>query len=375
MAPPLPRRQSELLGRSPGLSLHFDHGYAGYDATWAHTKADQKKGIEEGKTAFLRSFVSRFNDPNEYAPFLIRRDEAMALEQNAKSVLATSSAPLLAGLGRWNPAEIGFNLDRFTGCPFIPGSSVKGLLREAARLVAANELPAPEAAVTYWEGSLPKVFGRGAGEKPAGGGEEEAGTIRFFDAYPVEWPRLELDVMTPHYADYYGAPNAVAADWEDPLPVHFLRVAAKTTFRFWFASRRHGGADAAALNEVAALLPVALDWIGIGAKTSSGYGWFGSQDGAYGAVRTAPTKPEPTPAPRLEWTAARLRYERGNGTLWADHGTQSAHAKGKDLEAAVTGVLLSRLRDKKQKPPATATVVVEEFGRGLKIVEVRDERG
>jgi CRISPR-associated protein Cmr6 len=373
MALPLPRRQSDLLRPSSSLSLSFDHGYAEYDANWAHTKADPKHGIIEGKTAFLRTFVSRFNDPNEYGPFLDRREAALK-QQVAKSVEATSSAPLLVGLGRWNPTGVGFNLDRFTGCPFITGSSVKGLLREAARLVASAALPAQdEAAVPYWKANLSRIFGCGPGEKTGAAAEEHAGSIRFFDAFPIKWPSLELDVMTPHYGKYYGEPDAVAADWEDPVPVHFLRVPAKTTIRFWFAGRPKTEANAVDLDQVAALLPVALDWLGAGAKTSSGYGWFETAGGAANASGSSIKKAERAEGQRLEWLAAILQLEPGTGTLYAVHGAQKAYAKAKDLEALVSAELLARLKDKKRKQQLTATVIVEEMGNDRKIVQVRGE--
>ena len=365
---PLPRRQSDLLARSTSLSLNFDHGYAGYDATWTHTKAD-RNGVGEGKTTFLQAFVSRFNDPHEYNPFLARRDAALAHQPEAKSVDATSSAPLLVGLGRWNPTGIGFNLDRFTGCPFIPGSSLKGLLREAARLVSSNELPdQSDASIAYWKANLTKVFGRGPGEKQEGTEEEHPGSVRFFDAYPIKWPTLELDVLTPHHSDYYGDPAKVAADWEDPVPVHFLRVA-KTTIRFWFAARHASDAKQSDLEQVAALLPVALDWIGIGAKTSSGYGWFGGPEGA----PVAGAKKAEMPKDRHEWQDAVLQYEPGPGTLYAIQGTLKAYAKAKDLDAIVPAELLKRLKKGNHKQPLTATVIVEELGRDRKIVQFKSE--
>src|SRR5689334_6751398 len=127
---PLPANQTAPMRRSQSLSLLFDRGYDGYDRAndWKHTAA--RGDIVEGKTAFLRAFAARFNDPNEYRPFLTRREAALAT-CSARWAEATSSAPLLVGLGRWNPTEIGFNFDRFTCCPYLPGSSVKGLLREA----------------------------------------------------------------------------------------------------------------------------------------------------------------------------------------------------------------------------------------------------
>jgi CRISPR/Cas system CMR subunit Cmr6 (Cas7 group RAMP superfamily) len=190
MALPLPRRQAELLDRSQNRSLWFDRGYAGYDSKWTPVK--------EGKTAFLRAFVTRFNDSHEYGPFLARREAAFA-QQSATMVEATSSAPLLIGLGRWNPTELGFNFDRFTGSAFIPGSSVKGLLRAAARLVGAGEIedPRANAAADYWKTHLHKIFGRGTGDAFIKDNADEAGSVCFYDAYPVKWSGIELDVFTP----------------------------------------------------------------------------------------------------------------------------------------------------------------------------------
>jgi CRISPR-associated protein Cmr6 len=377
MALPLPRRQSDLQAGSLNLSLHFDHGYDGYDprADWAHRKADPKRGIVEGKTEFLRTFAARSIDPKVYGGFLQRREAALEL-RSATRVESTSTAPLLVGLGRWNPTEIGFNLDRFTGCAFIPGSSVKGLLREAARLVSTQELPELQKDAEYWKGQLMKIFGRGTSdEKPDAEAADEVGSVVFFDAFPVIGPRLEIDVMTPHYGGYYGGNNVFAADWEDPVPVHFLRVPASTTIRFWFAARPNSGVNAADIDRIWELLPVALDWLGLGAKTSSGYGWFGSPVPGAGAERLNASQPRVATSKRLEWPAALLQYDRGNGTLYATQGILKAYAKGKDLETLVPADLLARVKDKNIKRPLTAFVIVEETGNDRRIVEVRSNAG
>lgn len=375
MALPLPRRQADLLVRSSNLSLSFDRGYAGYDAKWAHTKADPQHGIVEGKTAFLRAFVTRFNDPNEYGPFLARREAALS-GRSATFVEATSSLPLLIGLGRWNPTELGFNFDRFTSCPFIPGSSVKGLLRETARLACAGEIEdsrITKAAAEYWKTNLESVFGRGTGDSSAAQQGDEAGSVCFYDAYPVTWPGIELDVMTPHSGAYYAARETVAADWEDPVPVHFLRVPAKTTIRFWFGKRRD--LQATDPSRVAALLPVALDWLGIGAKKSSGYGWFAQPDeGRTGGGDVAP-RPETLPATSIEWKDAVLQYDRGNGMLWAHNGPVKAYAQPKVASLILKGDLLAALKEKNRHHPVLATVTIEERGNDRKIVAILSWRG
>jgi len=373
MALPLPRRQADLFVRSPNLSLAFDRGYAGYNTEWKHTKADPKQGIVEGKTAFLRAFVAHFNDPNEYGPFLARREAALS-DRSALSVEAMSSAPLIVGLGRWNPTELGFNFDRFTGCPYIAGSSVKGLLRETARLAGAGEIEdsrITKAAADYWKTDLESVFGRGTGDSSSAPRGDEAGSVCFYDAYPVKWPGIELDVMTPHAGAYYAAREPVAADWEDPVPVHFLRVPAKTTIRFWFGKRRDMPAAPADPGQIAALLPVALDWLGIGAKKSSGYGWFGPplEVRAGGGDVALPVRT--LTATRVEWNDAVLQYDRGNGTLSAHNGPLKAYAQRKVASAFLEADLLAALNEKNRHRPVVAAVTVEELGNDRKIVAIR----
>jgi seryl-tRNA(Sec) selenium transferase len=76
-------------------------------------------------------------------------------------------------------------------------------------------------------------------------------------------------------------------------------------------------------------------------------------------------------AARLDWSNAVLQYDRGDGTLYALHGTLKAYAKANDVAEVVPSDLLTRLKDKTKKRPATADVVVEEFGNRWKIVAVR----
>jgi CRISPR-associated protein Cmr6 len=39
------------------------------------------------------------------------------------------------------------------------------------------------------------------------GDEDNAGKIIFFDAFPIEKPTISVDVMNPHYSDYYSEIN------------------------------------------------------------------------------------------------------------------------------------------------------------------------
>jgi len=108
-----------------------------------------------------------------------------------------------------------------------------------------------------------------------------AGRAVFFDAIPASLPTLELDIMNPHYPKYYSGEEP-PTDWQSPVPVYFLTVAANTEFCFAVGWRvddkeRRGILD----NEGRRLRDQAQQWLkdgltqlGAGAKTSTGYGYF-----------------------------------------------------------------------------------------------------
>jgi CRISPR type III-B/RAMP module RAMP protein Cmr6 len=116
-------------------------------------------------------------------------------------------------------------------------------------------------------------------------------------AIPIGPVKLEVDVMTPHYADYYGSGD-VPGDWLSPVPIPFLAVAAGTAFQFGIVPRTTDGKEH--LETVAEWLTNALQWLGAGAKTAVGYGRF-----EVGKLEIDP--PSHTPA-----SAKLPRYKNGN---------------------------------------------------------------
>jgi len=312
MTIPLPPPLHDLVTKAESLSLRFDRGYDGYDpTTWKHRRATRDR--KEGKTEFLNAFVRKFNEhPKEpFSRFLERRRKALA---PLEPVERKSTAPIIVGIGRWNPVEVGFTLDRFSGCPFLPGSSVKGLLHAAAELVAKGDL---EGDATFWANETSRIFGDGSEE-----GQPARSAFAFYDAFPSTWPTLQVDVMTPHHSKYYDRTNQTAPDWDEPVPVHFLRIAAEQIFSFWFGPRagatlKDGDSDATKI-----LLATALDWLGIGAKTSSGYGWF--EEATQTAQKVAR---QPPPPAVVVWKDATLEFKPGNGMVECKHDNGRAFAK------------------------------------------------
>jgi CRISPR-associated protein Cmr6 len=168
--------------------------------------------------------------------------------------------PFVTGLGRTHPTENGFTWHYNLGTPYLPGSSVKGIVRSWAE--------------SWWNGEenddknelVRQVFG------PENENQKTVGSLIFFDALPVEPVRLETDVMTPHYAPYYLDGQNVPGDWYNPIPIPFLTTVPGQLFIFAVAPRRQ---------EQPGNLELAMNWLteslgltGGGAKTAVGYGCF-----------------------------------------------------------------------------------------------------
>lgn len=187
----------------------------------------------------------------------------------------------VTGLGLPHPVENGFAWHPTLGVPYLSGAVTKGLVRA---FVEAWE-PLPDNTRRRWFGTEEKA------DIP-----EQAGTFIFFDALPVEPPRLASDIITPHMGRWYEDgdkypldPAVTPADWHDPLPVPFL-VVESATFLFGAAVRPGQASDIRdqsqqELSQLMEVLEKALDWLGAGAKTAVGYGRMVSADKALAVLR------------------------------------------------------------------------------------------
>jgi CRISPR-associated protein Cmr6 len=203
---------------------------------------------------------------------LRRRDFELAADADEATVVsAKTTSRLVIGLGAKGVLEMGITLDHTWGLPFIPGSALKGLCAAAAHQIAeGSSWRKPEG----WPEAAPPESRRGdalTDYELLFGTTANSGLVRFHDAWwePVgnELP-LAADVMTVHHSDYYqtqaGKPVPPPTDFDEPTPVPFL--ATRGTFVFALEGP-------AKWREVAfQLLEAALIHLGIGAKTSSGYG-------------------------------------------------------------------------------------------------------
>lgn len=104
--------------------------------------------------------------------------------------------------------------------------------------------------------------------------------------------KLGIDIMTPHMGDWYakgnqiqniqGESEKIPADWHDPVPIKYL-VAEKAQFLFSIAPRKKS--DAIEVKEAMNVLDSSLKWIGAGAKTAIGYGFFSDDEEATKKIR------------------------------------------------------------------------------------------
>jgi CRISPR type III-B/RAMP module RAMP protein Cmr6 len=183
----------------------------------------------------------------------------------------------------------GIALDRCFGMPLIPGSAVKGVARVQA-LWEIREANIDEqrrllrlAMILFGYGThdLRGDFGWAGGVEEARSTAEEIGTLDFkgcacfLPAYPTTPATLAVDMVNPHYPNYYAGGST---DKENPMPNYFPAVEAGATFGFATLLNRvpdlPGITAAGLLSQVKQWLERAVTRKGLGAKTAAGYGWF-----------------------------------------------------------------------------------------------------
>lgn len=165
---------------------------------------------------------------------------------------------MVTGMGEASVYETNLTLHHVYGVPYIPASTIKGVLR--------HYLDELEESKKYIE----QIFGNG--DEKSKTGKPVRGQCIFFDAFPTRAPRIELDVMTPHYPKYYSE-GQPPADWQSPTPIHFLTVGQGTPFRFLIGLPK-GEVVGNLKSKLENWLNEALCDRGLGAKTAVGYGFW-----------------------------------------------------------------------------------------------------
>lgn len=256
-------------------------------------------GSDSAKDAKHNAFTPVLDAANKYADTRLLAGLNARWEKSAEpdgaqgDMLFTLQTDwrMIAGLGRKGPLEVGFTFNRY-GFPVLPGSSVKGIARATAFYDIAEKLGMEGNALKELDSALseddPKKLADWLRElqpseeaakwiaqfRRAFGTTGNAGQAVFFDAIPEKRVTVELDIMNPHYPDYYKDTSGKTAptNWQSPTPIFFLAVAAKQRFRFAIGWR--GKPDAGAHRAARDWLENGLKDLGAGGKTSAGYGYF-----------------------------------------------------------------------------------------------------
>lgn len=183
---------------------------------------------------------------------------------------------LIHGMGAAHVRETSITLHPLYGIPYIPASSLKGTLRSwvvQAFFKGKEENLKEENIASPEQKQILKIF------FDLFGSEECQGGLNFYDAFVERDFSLVPDVLTVHFPKYYQGEQE-AGDNQDPNPVNFYTVEAQKLEVVLTVSR---GIPYCSGLDSRELLDLAIAWFktvlveqGIGAKRSSGYGYFKS---------------------------------------------------------------------------------------------------
>jgi len=194
--------------------------------------------------------------PEVYKTFYKSWEKTLT-ELGVKPREATVLGRMIIGLGDESVLETSVTLHHTYGVPYIPGSALKGLAASYVRQKLGEDWKKESEAYKT-------IFGE----------TDEAGYITFFDAYYVpgsghKGQALYPDVITVHHSNYYQGKEDAPADWDSPIPVPFLSATGKYLIALAAPDLQQ---PTEWINITYSILREALQTLGIGAKTSSGYG-------------------------------------------------------------------------------------------------------
>ncbi|MCX6678357.1 MAG: type III-B CRISPR module RAMP protein Cmr6 [Methanothrix sp.] len=250
---------------SPNAGLRYDKFCDRWEGGW-------KSGLgKNGKGEWVNAFTSHDKDnpvfigDRDLLEETVERRLTLLEKCGGLALSLETQGPMVSGLGRSHPVENGFAWHHLLGIPYLPGSSVKGMVRSYATCWLDGQNNVDKA-------DLMRIFG----PRDPKDGPIHVGSVIFMDALPILPVRLKAEVMTPHYNPYYAGDNEPPGDWHSPKPIPFLAVDEGQVFLFGILPRCPGdGADCSRASE---WLSDALNVMGAGAKTSSGYGRFSKVD-------------------------------------------------------------------------------------------------
>ena len=249
--------------------------------------------VENKTPALLQACKLTSHDKATMRALAVRQSHAAQGTPNVLTLDGIATAPFTTGLGNEHPLENGFAFLNPYGLPYLPGSGIKGVLRQAARELASGDWGdshgwSSEKTHLLGEIELSTIDALFGLEGKDGDSDHLRGALGFWDALPqIPGDQLAVDIMTPHQSHYYqkrqdrkSGDSTSPHDSGAPNPISFLTLPPGTGFAF------HVVCDQAHLERLApdlahdlrwqtlltAAFEHAFEWLGFGAKTAVGYG-------------------------------------------------------------------------------------------------------
>lgn len=339
---------------------------------------------------------------------MVERQRAIAASSSDVCVIdLVTTSPLVTGVGIDHPNEVGFAFLDPHGIAYLPGSSIKGTLRQAAeRLALFGERESKWTLDLVWHSfgfDARAAYHRDAGvwreryrerlakeELPRvrqllGGVAADDARRLLREACAEEWPdklawrgalciwdaipqtdKLGVDVFTPHFPAYYAGKSAPTDD-QSPQPHRFLVVqpGVQLTLHATHRPAAPEGHEWKELLKQAALF--AGEQLGFGAKTAAGYGR---------AKAHTTTRQSGARAPAHEsWKGCTVTWSAGPGELIANCSRGRATAARAAADAILSTLpehLRARLKERR-KEIKNLVATVEPVGNAWRLLALEKE--
>ncbi len=355
-----------------------DHSNTGLWYTRFYNRFDKDWSVgDDGKRSWIDA-VTGFCGDQKLLELAGARSERLAKALDAETAEFKTDANFATGLGLSHPVENGFTWHHTLGVPYLPASGVKGLLRGWVEAWMTHQDEDKHKTMTQrWFGTA----------KGSDGVADHAGGLIFFDALPTAPVQLVTEIMTPHAGKWYEQGDNIAsiadyadkapADWHSPVPVPFLAVGRGASFRFMIAPRLTGDATEDALarldsRDAMAQLALALEWMGAGAKTATGYGRMSNDN----AKRQAELAAAGIETNTTQWVGAKVTRNKSTGELSviSAQGERAAPVKAPLAQAIFNGMSEATQKKLKDgKKPLTMTATVETVGNLIQVHALEPE--
>ena len=387
------RRTGELLWETADIDY----------AVRGQAREERQIKVENKTSALKQACELKSHDKTRMAAIAQRQAHQASITAHTLTLDAIATAPFTTGLGNEHPLENGFAFLNPYGLPYLPGSGVKGVLRQAARELASGEwgeahgwteekihLLKVSGGKSIALSVLDVLFGR---ETEGGDSEHVRGALSFWDALPqIPGNTLAVDIMTPHQSHYYqqkvdrkSGDSATPHDSGQPNPISFLTLPPKTCFTFHVQCNlphlERLAQDLAHNDRWKTLLTAAFEhafaWLGFGAKTAVGYGAMQvderarrEREEAQQKAAQAAHRASLSPAQQLiEAFIDELRTKHEQFPTFREGPNATFHNKARALaKAAHEG------SDWQPEEKRAAALAIEEWLPRLVRVDIKDER-